>query len=111
MGMYDTFTFADYEFREFPMAVSMDEEGLPTKEPYGPKGKRREQIIVKSAAELKALVEGDAVIEDGKIRTEEDEKADLLTAAAQAGAKVDRRWSPERIRKAIDDHVSGEQPL
>lgn len=93
----------NYEFREFPLAVSLDEEGKPTKDQYLIQGKRRmlrEVVIVNSAQELQELLDG-AVVENGKLRTEDVERQELLTQAAECGAKVDGRWSLDKIREKI----------
>lgn len=113
-GMYDNFIFPDYEYREWPMAISLDEEGRPTKDPFVPntKPKRlREVVIVQNEDELTALLEGSAEVQGSRIRTEADEKADLLTRAAQMGVKVDKSWSADRIRKTLDEKVSETHPL
>ena len=112
--MYDTMIFPDYEYREFPLAVALDEDGRPTKDPFIPntKPKRlREVVIVQNEDELTALLEGSAEVQGSRIRTEADEKADLLTRAAQMGVKVDKSWSADRIRKTLDEKVSETHPL
>lgn len=113
-SFYDNMEFPDYEFRQFPLAVALDEDGKPTKDPYVPGSKPkklREVVTVANEAELEALLGGEVEVVDGKIRTEEDEKADLITEAAQVGAQVDKKWSPERMRKAIDAKRTEAQPL
>jgi hypothetical protein len=113
-GFYDKMEFPDYSYNEWPRAIAIDEDGKPTKDPYVPGSKPkklRDVVTVNSEAELEALLEGAVEVVDGKIRTEDDEKDDLITEAAQVGAQVDKKWSPDRMRKAIDAKRAEAQPL
>ncbi len=95
----------NYVFHEFPMCISLDENGLPTKDPYIVQGKKRTlrpTVIVGSADELQQLLDG-AAVENGKLRTEEDERADLMKLAGECGAKVDARMSLATIQTKIDE--------
>lgn len=101
MGLDD----GDYAFHEFPLCVPLDEDGVPTKDPYIVQGKRRilrPTVTVGSAEELQQLLDG-AVVENGQLRTEEVERQELLTMAAECGAKVDGRWSLDKMRAKIDE--------
>lgn len=108
-NFFSNFNFPEYEYREYPMWVTLDGDGHPTEEAYNPKKPGvLTRVQVRDYDELMALQAGEAEIgSDQMIRTEDDERADLYTAAAQAGAKIDKRWTVEKIRQAIDEHVSG----
>ena len=106
---YDSMDFGDYEFREFPMAVPVV-GGVIQKTPYDANRKAHPVVIVNSQAEYDALKGGEAEVvpEDydgavSRVKTEDDEIEALLIEASQAGVKLDRRWSPERMRKTLDD--------
>lgn len=47
---------------------------------------------------MPATVEGD----DAREPTEEEERAELIAAAERRGIKIDKRWSTERIIKALE---------
>lgn len=106
---YDEMEFGDYEFREFPMAVPVV-DGVIQPTPYDGNKKAHPVVIVNSQAEYDALKGGDVEVvpQDyegtvSRVKTEDDEIEALMTEASQAGVKLDRRWSPERMRKTIDD--------
>lgn len=107
--IYDQMTFPEYEFREFPMAVPVL-DGVVQKSAYDAKRKAHPVVIVNSEEELEALMEGvavtvpvnsDALVSASRVKTEEDEREALYVTADQVGAKIDKRWSIERIEKAI----------
>lgn len=109
--IYDTMEFPAYEFREFPMAVPVV-DGVVQKTPYDAKRKAHPVVIVHSEEELDALlaneaelvpVNADAVVTAQRLKTEDDERDALYVRAEQLGVKVDKRWSIERIQKAIED--------
>ncbi len=106
--MYDQMEFPEYEFREFPMEVPyVDGQVMPT--PYNEKHKPHPTVRVNSQEELDALTAGEVeVIPAGpdttaaRVRTEDDERAELLLKADQNDIKVDKRWSLERLRLAVN---------
>lgn len=122
---YDSMVFPDYTFAEFPAAVPyvngkvpLDAKGKPN--PYDDNHKAHPVVIVNNQAELDELLSGDAetvpvnpnAVESAeRVRTEEDEREALFTRAEQLGVKVDKRWSTERIQKAIDDAEKPEEPV
>lgn len=117
-NVFDRMTFPDYEFREFPMAIPLV-NGIPStdpavlKDPYDRSVKPVKAypvVIVNSQAELDALSAGEvemvpvaplAVESANRVETEEDVRDELYVRADQAGIKYDKRWSIERIEKAI----------
>ncbi len=109
-SMYDQFDFPDYEFAEFPMAVPVNEAGEVQKTPYREPTKSGKietwpVVHVKDQAELSALLSGAAVIPASgaaRVESEEDVKDRLVLRAGQVGAKVDRKWTPERMEAAIE---------
>jgi hypothetical protein len=77
-------------------------------------------VIVNSQAELDELKAGtaevvpvnpEAVESASRVRTEEDERDELIFRAEQLGVKVDKRWSTDRIEKAIAEAEKGEEPV
>lgn len=115
--VYDKMTFPDYEFIEFPTAIPLV-DGVPCfdpevlKAPYDRSLKPQRAypvVMVASQAELDALKAGaevvavnpDAVGSASRVKTEEDEREALYVTAEQVGAKIDKRWSVERIETAI----------
>lgn len=127
---YENAEFPDYEYREFPKMVYPGAED-PLK-PYKTKGKlagkpldgvlvhdeEEERIALGLSAEeqedtgatRKALPTrgGKTVPTSAKgvdrLRTDADEKDDLLQEAETLGLKVDKTWSVGRIQDAIDTH-------
>ena len=108
--VFDKMEFPDYEYREFPMAVPVL-AGAIQRSPYDARGKSHPVVIVQNQAEYDALAGGDvevvpvnaAVVESaGRVKTEEDEREALYVKADQVGAKIDKRWSIERIESAIE---------
>lgn len=109
--MYDHMEFPPYEFNEFPMAVPVV-DGVVQKTPYDAKRKAHPVVIVNSEEELEALMQDqadlvpvnpDAVVTAQRVKTEDDERDELYLRAEQLGVKVDKRWSIERIQKALDE--------
>lgn len=112
---YDNFRFKAYEFAEFPMAVPVNDAGVLQPTPYDKKNKLHPVVIVQSQEELDALkgpeislVEVSPGVQGGPMRleTEDDVRAALYVQAEQVGAKIDKRWSVEKIEGAIRDVVS-----
>lgn len=109
--MYDNMEFPPYQYREFPQAVPVV-GGKVQPTPYDSRGKAHPVVIVNSQDELDALMEDGADLtpvnpQDPKgaqrVVTEEDEREALFVRADQLGVKVDKRWSTERIQRAISD--------
>lgn len=105
--MYDDMAFPDYEFREFPMEVPYaDGEVKPT--PYDKKNKPWPTVKVNSQAELDELKGGEAEVIPqnyektvSRVKTEDDEREELVIRARQLKINVDGRWKIDRIRAAI----------
>lgn len=109
---YDQFEFDEYEFREFPTAVPVNEAGEVQKSPYRENGKSWPVVHVESQAELDALMGGAPVIKVNataiessplRVEGEDDIRAALYTQADQAGVKIDKRWSVERLEEALQE--------
>lgn len=109
--VFDRMTFPEYEFREFPYAVPVV-DGVVQPTAYDAKHKAHPVVIVNSQDELDALKGGgavlvpmapDALASASRIETEEDVRERLYIQAEQAGARIDKRWSVERIEKAISE--------
>ena len=116
--MYDDMAFPDYEFREFPMAVPLV-NGEPCldpkvlKDPYDRSGRKPVPypvVIVRDRGELEdlraesaTLIPQDRAGAVSHVETEDDVRERLYLRASQLGVKVDKRWSVERIEKAIED--------
>ena len=127
---YENAEFPDYEYREFPMMVYPGAEDASR--PYKTKGKQAgkplDGIIVNNEEERRvALGLGSEEAEDtgatrkalptrggktmptsakgvDRLRTDDDEKEDLLQEAENLGLKVDKSWSVARIQDALDTH-------
>lgn len=122
---YDDMVFPEYDFREFPMAVpvvdgevQLDEKGKFA--PYDARRKAHPVVLVNNQAELDELLAGtaetvpvnpNAVESAERVRTEEDERDELIVRADQLGVKVDKRWSTDRIERAIADAEKGDEPV
>ena len=123
--MYDKMSFPEYEHREFPMAVpvvngvvQLNDKG--EFQPYNERRKAHPVVIVKSQAELEALrggevelvpVNPDAADTASRLESEEDVREELYVRADQAGVKFDKRWSIERIERAIADAKAESKPV
>lgn len=108
---FDNMEFPPYQYREFPQAVPVV-GGVVQPTPYDRRGKAHPVVIVNSQDELDALMGDGADLtpvnpQDPKgaqrVVTEEDEREALFIRADQLGVKVDKRWSTERIQRAISD--------
>jgi hypothetical protein len=106
--MYDNMEFPQREYREYPKAIPyVDGEIQPTA--YDKRGKAHPVVIVKNADEEAALgqsaklvpVSTLAQVPVSRVETEDDVRADLYVRADQLGVVIDKRWSIERISKAI----------
>lgn len=107
MTLYSAMEFPAWEFREFPRAVPIGPDGKPSQSPYVKEGKRNvllPVIEVGSQEELDVLLGGDVALVDGRIRTEDDDRAALYLAAEDVGAKIDKRWTVEKIAAEIKAH-------
>jgi hypothetical protein len=105
--MYDNMEFAPYEFRAFPRAVPIGPDGKPSDTPYEKVGKRNVSlpvIEVQTQEEFDLLMGGDVALVEGRVRTEDDDRRALYLEADRVGAKVDKRWSVERIASEIEAH-------
>jgi len=107
--VFDKMTFPDYEYREFPKAIPVV-DGVIQPTPYNSRNKAHPVVIVKDQAEWDALKAGsvnlvpvnpDVVQSAERLESEDDVRERLYVEADQAGAKIDKRWSIERIEKAI----------
>lgn len=106
--IYDKMEFPDYEHREFPQAIPfVDGQVMPT--PYDARNKAHPVVIVYSQEELDAL-QGPKVtlvpVSEGsetalRVENEDDIRRVLYVQAEQAGVQIDKRWSVERIEKAL----------
>lgn len=129
---YENTEWADYEFREYPMMVYPG--AVDPLKPYKTSGKEKGKplggILVHNDDERRAALglEADEPEETGatrkaiptrggktmptsakgvdRLRTDDDEKDDLLREAENLGVKVDRTWSVARIQDALDTHKS-----
>lgn len=110
---YAAMEFPDYEYREYPLMVYPG--AADQAKPYGKNGKPLAGIVVNNEAEYREALGLDAdkgatapeTVEDKgvtRLKTPEDERADLLAEAETAGVQVDKRWSAARIQDAIDTH-------
>lgn len=127
--VYDKMQFPEYEFREFPMAVPMV-DGVPCfdpdvlKKPYDFSNPRKPKpypiVTVKSQEELNQLRAGEVEVtppnphnatETQRVVTEDEEREALYVRAEQLKVKIDKRWSVERIEKAISDAEKAEEPV
>ena len=115
--VYDQFDFPEYEYSEFPRAIPVNEAGEVQPTPYKPNGKTWGVVHVQDQAEFDALMGGAKLIEVNptaiesspkRVETEQDIKDRLLALAKRSAGRARgwRRWSPERMQKALDDHRS-----
>lgn len=109
---YADMEFPEYEWQEFPRMVY---PGAPDqKKPYDKKGRPLKGVIVNDDAEMAAAL---GTVEDApepefvpaaggaeRLKTAEDEKAELLEEAEVLGVQVDKRWGVAKIQDAIDAH-------
>lgn len=77
LNIYDNMEFPPYEYREYPKWVG--------------------DVLVENADEEAAATAGSPVVREA------DEKARLVKVAEIFGVQVDKRWSPEKLAKAISD--------
>lgn len=127
---YENTEWPDYEFREYPMMVypGADDPLKPYKASGREKGKPLAGILVNNDEERRiALGLDEEEAEDtgatrkavptrggktmptsvkgvDRLRTDDDDKGDLLQEAENLGVKVDRTWSVARIQDALDTH-------
>ena len=127
---YENAEFPDYEYREFPMMVypGADDPAKPYKTKGKQAGKPLDGIIVNNEEERRVALglASEEQEETGatrkalptrggktmptsakgvdRLRTDDDEKEDLLQEADNLGLKVDKSWSVARIQDAIDTH-------
>lgn len=113
--MFDNMNFPDYEFAEFPMAIPVV-DGVIQPTPYDERHKAHPVVIVNSQAELEALKGPEVKLvavnphdpaSTLRVESEDDIRAALYVQADQAGVKIDKRWSVERIEQALQDHAAG----
>ena len=67
----------------------------------------REQIE-EMAARANQVVTQAEIVEVAKEIIERDPRAQLIAQAEELGIDLDKRWSTDRIKAAIDDHVNGD---
>lgn len=113
--MYDNMVFPEYEFREFPQAIPVvGGKIMPT--PYDERHKPYPVVIVDSQEELDALsgpevtlvpISEDVRNSAMRVESDTDIKAALILQGEQIGAKIDKRWTAERMEEAIKDHMDG----
>lgn len=127
---YENAEFPDYEFREYPKMVypGADDPLKPYKTKGKLAGKPLDGVLVRDEdEERRALnLETEEQEETGatrkalptrggktmptsakgvdRLRTDDDEREDLLQEAENLGLKVDKTWSLGRIQDAIDTH-------
>lgn len=82
--VFDTMTFPDYEFQEYPKHVY-------------PNGPDKPYVEVRSAEE-----EAEAM-RSGTVVREEEEHERLVVVATIKGVKIDKRWGVKRLRDAISE--------
>ncbi len=113
--MYDQMVFPVADYAEFPRAVPyVDGKVMPT--PYNDKHKPHPIVIVNSQDELDALKGGPSVVlvplntmaddTPARLQTEDDIRAALYIQAEQIGAKIDKRWSVDKIEAAIREKAA-----
>lgn len=107
--MYDNMTFKKVRYREYPKAIPVV-GGKIMDSPYDARGKSHPVVIVASEAEEDALrgpgvtlVTTDVRVLDApqRVETEDDIRRTLMRQADHLGAKVDGRWSIEKIEAAV----------
>lgn len=117
---YANMEWPEYEYREYPKMVYPGAKN-PAK-PYDAKGRPLRGILVKDEAEEAEVMgepapqqereperetgrlvpTGSANVE--RLKTPEDEKAELIERAGVLGVQIDKRWSIAKIQDAIDTH-------
>lgn len=119
---YENMEWPDWEFQEYPMMYYPGAKDQ--KKPYihapgsADHGKPLKGVIVNNDEELRSLIEGDrraAAGEDSgvdmvatnvkgvsRVRTEADDKAELIEEAEALGVTFDRRWGVAKLQDAID---------
>lgn len=87
LNRYENMEFPDYEFQEYPKAITVgkDENGRPI------------QQIANNEDEEAALSKGEEVVREADVRE------NLIRVAGQRGVQIDKRWSTERIQRALDE--------
>lgn len=136
---YENTEWPDYEYREYPKIVYPGAKDQS--KPYGANGKPLRGIQVNSEEEEREALgleddgaeaetaapttarkngaqRGGATVSTSargveRLRTEEDEKNDLIEEAETLGIQFDRSWSPARLQDAIDTHKAekAEEPV
>lgn len=119
---YENMEWPDWEYQEYPL---MYYPGAPDqKKPYinapgsADHGKPLKGVIVNNEEEHRQLIEGDRRAAGGgdsgvvlaptsakgvsRVRTEADEKAELIEEAESLGVTFDRRWGLAKLQEAID---------
>lgn len=104
---FDNMTFEEYEFREFPQAIPVV-NGKVQPTPYDANNKLHPVVVVTSQDELDALLGPQVTlvpVSEGattlRVENEDDIRAVLYVQAEQAGVQIDKRWSVDRIEKAL----------
>jgi len=98
----------EYEFHEFPMMVYPGGEDpfKPTYDTERPGRLIHPGVTVATQEELDKLLGGGAeTVRDGdkvRVKSDDDERAELLQEAEHLGVTVDKVWSTARIQDAID---------
>lgn len=122
---FDAMTFPEYEFRDYPKAIAVARK-LPRNLTDPAELEDGDRHFNVSTGELLAVVEAGVwvsiprcvVVADEAeerrllnltpkpklvaVTTEEDERASVLRLAEQVGAEIDKRWTTERIRAAVE---------
>jgi hypothetical protein len=99
--------FPPWEYREFPRAVPIKPDGTPSETPYEQVGKLRKLlpvVEVQTQEEFDLLMGSEVAMVDGRMRTEDDDRAALYIEADRVGATIDKRWKVERIASEIEAH-------
>lgn len=122
---YENTEWPDYEFMEYPMMVypgSNDGGKTPDPHPTRPGKFLQEGVIVKDEQERRDVLQiADPVEQEAprarktqlvptatkgvsRVKTEDDERAELLQEAETLGVQIDKSWSLARLQDAIDTH-------
>lgn len=87
LNRYENMEFPDYEYQEYPMAITVgaDEAGRPI------------QQIAENEEERAKLETGAEVVREADVRE------NLIQQCTNRGIQIDKRWTTDRIQRAIDE--------
>lgn len=102
---------AERGWQEYPMMVypgSKDGGKTPDRHPTKPGVFLQEPVIVNNDEEKAAALAGNAELAEGSgvqhLRTEEDDRQELIAKLTEASVQFDKRWGPAKLQAAWDDH-------